>query len=606
MDKFEVLKRYFGYETFREGQETLIDSILARQDTVGIMPTGAGKSICFQIPAMLFQNTALVVSPLISLMKDQVNALVQMGIPAAYLNSSLTAAQYRTVLSRALKGQYKILYVAPERLLSESFLQVALKIKIDLLCVDEAHCVSQWGQDFRPSYLKIAEFVKHLEGRRPVVAAFTATATAHVREDIIHLLELEQPTVLTTGFDRKNLYFEVQKPKDKLTALCGFLKEANGKPGIVYCATRKIVEEVQSGLEKAGYQALAYHAGMDMEQRKQNQDSFLYDEVQIMVATNAFGMGIDKSNVAFVVHYNMPGDLESYYQEAGRAGRDGSPAKCVVFYSGQDTVLRRFLILNAKSEQFDEETAEKLLNINLERLRQMTYYCTTPDCLRQFLLQYFGDKAPAYCGNCGNCSHNFEEVNITVDAQKILSCVKRVGERYGVKLISDVLRGVKTARISASGLDKLSTFGIMRGESEKRIREVINFLLEKEYLYVLGAEYPIVKLRAKAKEVLFQGKQLTMKRAKDFKEAEISRESAQLLPENPELFAELSRLRRAIATRKGVPAFVIFSDVTLREMCQRLPQTEDEMLYVSGVGEKKLEQYGKEFLEVLCRYAENK
>ena len=423
MTTLEYLKQYFGYEAFRSGQDTLIGDILAGKDVLGIMPTGAGKSVCFQIPALMMDGLTLVVSPLISLMKDQVNALIQSGIAAAYINSSLNERQIHKALSNAKNGAYKLIYVAPERLISYDFLALAQEATISMLTVDEAHCISQWGQDFRPSYAAIPEFISKLK-TRPVVSAFTATATVVVREDIITQLELIDPTILTTGFNRPNLYFEVQKPRNKYSALTAFLENKKDLSGIVYCSTRRDVEEVQFKLEQDGYSALRYHAGLTDDERIRNQDDFLYDRAQIMVATNAFGMGIDKSNVSFVVHYNMPMDLESYYQEAGRAGRDGEPAECVLLYGGKDVNTNLWLIENTGGVEYpDEETEERCKERSRARLREMTFYCATKDCLRGYILKYFGEKPPNYCGNCGSCNTNFETVDITVDAQKIISCV---------------------------------------------------------------------------------------------------------------------------------------------------------------------------------------
>ncbi len=410
MDKYGVLKQVFGYDSFRPGQEELVDSLLSGRDAMGIMPTGAGKSICFQVPGILLPGITLVVSPLISLMRDQVNALVQAGVRGAFLNSSLTPGQYRKALYNARQGVYKIIYVAPERLLTREFLDFAQSVPVSMVCIDEAHCVSQWGQDFRPGYLKISQFLESLP-KRPVVAAFTATATRQVREDILKLVGLQNPKVVITGFNRKNLYFGVRKPRDKFRELLHILREEGDKSGIVYCSTRKLVEEVCDKLKEAGYPAARYHAGLSDEEREQSQEDFLYDRKTVMVATNAFGMGIDKSNVSYVIHYNMPKDLESYYQEAGRAGRDGSPAKCILLYSGSDVRLNRFMIEKEKdNEELDEETAKQVREKELERLKLMTFYATSRRCLRQYQLRYFGETGiPDYCGNCSICLHEERE-----------------------------------------------------------------------------------------------------------------------------------------------------------------------------------------------------
>lgn len=456
-NKLQVLKQYFGYDDFREGQEHLIDSIINGRDVVGVMPTGSGKSICFQVPAMIFTGITLVISPLISLMKDQVNALTQSGIKTAFINSSLTEAQNYAAIKGASSGSYKIIYIAPERLRSSDFLSFACAADISLVAVDEAHCVSQWGQDFRPSYRDIASFVDRLP-KRPVVAAFTATASPEVRADIIELLRLQDPTVLVTGFDRKNLFFEVQKPSCKQAALEEFLSEKKDRSGIVYCSTRNAVEEVCQRLNDKGYKASRYHAGLSDSERQTNQDDFLYDRVQIMVATNAFGMGIDKSNVSFVVHYNMPKNIESYYQEVGRAGRSGEDADCLLLYSGQDVRTNMFLIENSKDLEYPDLETEQLLKArDRQRLKEMTFFCHTTDCLRSYILKYFGEKPANYCGHCTNCTRNFESVDITIEAQKVISCVFRVKERYGVQMIIDVLRGSAKEKVIRLELDKLST-----------------------------------------------------------------------------------------------------------------------------------------------------
>lgn len=443
-DKLSVLKEYFGHDSFREGQDRITDSLLGGRDVLGIMPTGAGKSICYQVPALMFDGITIVVSPLISLMKDQVSALVQSGVAAAYINSSLTHAQYLKVLQNTESGKYKIIYVAPERLCAPAFLGICRNLNISMVAVDEAHCVSQWGQDFRPSYLKIPDFIDALNSR-PVVGAFTATATGAVRDDIKTLLRLVSPLVVTTGFDRPNLFFSVMQPKNKSIELMKLIKERKNESGIVYCSTRKAVEEVCELLQKNGFAATRYHAGLDENECRRNQDDFVYDRAAIMVATNAFGMGIDKSNVSFVIHYNMPKNMESYYQEAGRAGRDSRSADCILLYSAKDVRTNQFLINNSEpNPDLTEDEQEEVRRRDRERLKQMTFYCTTHKCLRKFILEYFGDKGPERCEKCSNCLSNHENTDITVDAQKIMSCVARTGQRYGKKVICDVL-GAKTS-----------------------------------------------------------------------------------------------------------------------------------------------------------------
>lgn len=608
-EQYQVLKRCFGYSAFREGQETAIDSILRGQDVLGVMPTGAGKSLCYQLPALMMRGVTLVISPLISLMKDQVNALTQSGIPAAYINSSLTPRQYRETLNQALAGGYKLIYVAPERLLNEDFESFIQMAQISMVTVDEAHCVSQWGQDFRPGYLDILPFIERFP-LRPVVSAFTATATQQVREDIQKLLGLQDPSIISTGFDRKNLYFEVQKPKDKLLTLIDLVRRTQGKPCIVYCATRKTVEQVGKALCARGIAAGCYHAGMSDATRQESQEAFLYDRISVLAATNAFGMGIDKSNVSTVIHYNMPADLESYYQEAGRAGRDGEPAQCILLYGGQDVVKRQFLIEHAhENETLDEDVRAGVLEKSRERLKQMTFYCHTKDCLRAYLLRYFGEDAPHYCGNCYNCTHHFEQLDITIPAQKILSCVRRTGERFGVKTVIDVLRGSKAQKILQWNLDKQSTYGLMSDVKEGRLREIIHYLAQEEYLSITDTEYPILKTGRRAKEVLSQRLPISMKIVKEQEETE-QKAPKKARPDDggtqhPELFERLRTLRGQIAAQQGVPSYIVFTNASLSDMCARLPRTKEAFMEVSGVGSAKLSRYGDEFLHEIDMYLQD-
>ena len=603
MEKTEVLRQYFGYPSFRKGQEALIDSILEGRDTLGIMPTGAGKSLCFQVPALMLEGVTLVISPLISLMKDQVSALCQAGIRAAYLNSSLTYPQYRKALANACVGVYKIIYVAPERLLTEEFLAFSHRVRIALVTVDEAHCISQWGQDFRPSYLKVPEFVAQLD-ERPVLAAFTATATEEVKRDIAAMLSLRDPFTITTGFNRDNLYFEVDKPPDKMAALLRYLRDNPGKSGIVYCTTRKTVEEVCQKLRTAGYPATRYHAGLSPEERRDNQEDFLYDRAPLMVATNAFGMGIDKSNVAFVLHYNMPGSMEAYYQEAGRAGRDGQPAQCILYYSGQDVATNRFLIEHGEgAPDADEETTARLREQDKERLKQMTFYCHTADCLREYILRYFGETPENYCGNCGNCSRNFEEADVTREAQLLVEGIARTGQRFGAKMVLDILRGSGNARILSGGFDKLPVYGKLAGVGEKRLRAILQFLELRGFVENTGDEYPVLRLRETAEDLMREDAALTMKIAREEAPAP-ARKSREPVPANPGLFDALRALRAKLAAAQSVPAYVVFSDATLRDMCARLPADADEMLEVSGVGQAKFAKYGEAFLGAIRDYTD--
>lgn len=602
MQKLDVLRQVFGYSSFRKGQEALIDSILSGRDTLGIMPTGAGKSLCFQVPALLFEGITLVVSPLISLMKDQVGALCQAGVRAAYLNSALTLAQYRKALANACAGMYKIIYVAPERLETERFLEFAKQVRIDLVTVDEAHCISHWGQDFRPSYLKVPAFISSLE-RRPVVAAFTATATALVREDTVNMLGLQDPFVQVTGFNRENLYFEVAKPADKKAALHRYLRENPEKSGIVYCLTRKTVEEVCLSLQADGIPATRYHAGLPAEERQANQDDFLYDRRPVMVATNAFGMGIDKSNVSFVIHYNMPKNIEGYYQEAGRAGRDGQPAQCILYYAGQDVALNQFLIHHGEGNpDAGEEAAVRLKEQDQERLRQMTFYCHTADCLREYILQYFGEKPENYCGNCSNCCGHFEEIDVTEEARDILAVIARTGQRFGAKMIVDILRGSENARILSLGFQKLPEYGRLSKQKEKRLRDILHVLELRGYVEREPGEYPILRLLKPSQRLIDRAESLIIKAAKT--EPPASSKKKTPVSVHPDLFTDLRALRLKLAMAQGVPAYVIFSDATLQDMCARLPGTREEMLEVSGVGQTKYDRYGEAFLQAIAAYME--
>jgi len=611
IDKRTLLKQYFGYDEFREGQEELIDSILEGRDTFGIMPTGAGKSLCFQIPALMLKGITLVISPLISLMKDQVEALNQAGIHAAYLNSSLTSGQYFKALQFAREGRYPIIYVAPERLLTDSFLDFALHTKIAMVAVDEAHCVSQWGQDFRPSYLKITEFVERLPCR-PVISAFTASATKEVKEDIIDILMLRTPMVRSTGFDRPNLYFEVQTPKSKYAALSEYLKRHVGESGIIYCLTRKQVEEVCAALIKEGAAATRYHAGLSDAERKKNQEDFIYDRAPLMVATNAFGMGIDKSNVRFVVHYNMPKNMESYYQEAGRAGRDGEPAECILYYSGQDVITNQFFIEhNQDNEELDEITRRLVRERDYERLRKMTFYCFTNDCLRDYMLRYFGEYGKNYCGNCLNCISQFEEVDVTDIAGKLIGCARESGQRYGVNVLLDTLHGAATAKIRQYRMDKNSHYGALAKVPAYRLRQVMNHLLLNGYLRLTDDDYMLVKLTEKSRPVLDGTERISMKLAKEQerkekpkKKGKSSAAAGELGEKGRQLFEKLRSLRTEIAREEKVPPYIVFSDKSLVHMCILKPRSKREMLQVSGVGEYKYEKYGERFLQVIIGESE--
>ena len=587
MHPTEILKQYFGYDEFREGQLELIDALAHGRDVLGVMPTGAGKSLCYQVPAMLLPGVTLVISPLISLMRDQVQALAANGISAAYINSSLTESQWRQAIANARNGQYKIIYIAPERLSAPSMSELAQELQISLIAIDEAHCISQWGQDFRPSYLDIPRFVESLPVR-PVLAAFTATATPRVCDDILGTLGLCTPLTLITGFDRPNLYFEVKQPKDKYSALVQYLKKNDGN-GIVYCSTRKEVESVTEKLIADGYSAARYHAGLSDNERNGAQDDFLYDRVKIIIATNAFGMGIDKSNVRFVIHYNMPQNVESYYQEAGRAGRDGLPGDCLLFYARKDINTALFLI--NKSENSDEIVRNRQL------LNKMERYCEADGCLRRYMLEYFGERTDNDCGNCGNCNGNFEETDVTIDAKKVLSHIIRLnnaGKRFMFTHTADILLG------KSDDFHDLPTFGLMKGVSRQYIRQLILRLTALGYIRDDG----FLSAAKEASEVVFGEASVTIRGAKpndsSRKEKTKKRDEYPKYALSEEMLVKLKELRLEIAHEEKVPAFVIFSDATLVDMCQKRPCTIEEMLDVSGVGKVKLERYGTRFLQLLC------
>jgi len=604
MDKHTVLRTVFGHSGFRPGQERLIDGILGGRDVFGIMPTGGGKSVCYQVPALMLDGITVVISPLISLMKDQVMALKGAGVPAAYINSSLTVDQIRAVYRNMRAKKYKIVYVAPERLSGEGFLSLARQLPISLVAVDEAHCISQWGQDFRPSYLRILEFLNSLP-KRPVLAAFTATATEEVRMDILRILQLQDPVTVITGFDRPNLRYEVQRPRSKPAALLDLVKARRDRCGIVYCATRGNVEKICGKLKEQGIRATRYHAGLEPEERQKNQEDFLYDRAEVMVATNAFGMGIDKSNVSYVIHYNMPKSLEAYYQEAGRAGRDGEPAECVLLYNAGDIQTARHLIFESQeNSELSPGERYQVQQQDLARLEQMCGYCKTDKCLRGYILDYFGQEHGDGCANCGNCLGDYIQRDITREAQMILSCVKRIRDKLGYSLgagsVVAVLAGSRGERIGELRLDELSTYGLMHGIQRARIREMIDHL-ESEGLLWADPAHGGLQLTETAAEVLFQGAAVFMREKRtETPRSRITDVKPSISDEG--LMQALKRLRSELARREGVPAYIIFTNATLADMAAKAPTDPEGFLQVSGVGQKKAERYGAQFLEVILKY----
>lgn len=608
MNALETLKTYFGYDTFREGQEKIVEAILTNRDVLAIMPTGAGKSICYQIPALILPGITLVISPLISLMQDQVKALNDAGIHAAFINSSLTENQISKALYLAASGRYKIIYVAPERLENYEFLEFAKNVEISMVTVDEAHCISQWGQDFRPSYLKIVEFIKNLP-KRPIVSAFTATATEEVKNDILCTLSLEDPEVVITGFDRKNLYYSVENIRRKDEFIMEYIEKHPTESGIIYCATRKNVDNLFELLFKRGVPVTRYHAGLTNETRKKNQDDFIYDRTPVIIATNAFGMGIDKSNVRYVIHYNMPQSMENYYQEAGRAGRDGENSQCILLFSLQDVMIDRMLLDNKDFSDVDEEDEYLIRQRDIRRLQTMEGYCKTTGCLRNYILEYFGEKTSGPCDNCGNCHREYHEVDMTAEAKWVVNCVAETRGRYGLTIVLGTLMGAKRARLRELRTDQYKSYGALSGHSEAELRTLISQMTEMGYLYQTQEKYSVLKLGnitplkdENIRVIMRTYEEKEPDKKKKIQKTVRKRSTDALTSAGYDLFEILRKLRLEIAKEESMPPYIIFSDKTLIDMCVKKPSDEEEMLNVSGVGANKLKKYGQRFLEEIQKF----
>lgn len=632
MDASQVLKQYFGYDSFRKGQSDIIEAILQGQDALAIMPTGAGKSVCYQVPAMLLSGITIVISPLISLMQDQVKSLNEAGINAAYINSTLSEQQMYKALDYAAQGKYKIIYVAPERLETMSFMTFAQKADISMVTIDEAHCISQWGQDFRPSYLKIVDFIDSLP-ERPVVSAFTATATSEVKTDIECILKLKSPKLVVTGFDRKNLYYSVEhlSGKKKDAYIAAYIKEHMDESGIIYCATRKNVDKLYDEFSSLGISVTKYHAGLDNETRKQNQDDFIYDRVQVVIATNAFGMGIDKSNVRYVIHYNMPQSMENYYQEAGRAGRDGGESQCILLFSAQDVIIGKFLLDSKEFEGVEDEDRSVIRERDLHRLHTMEMYCKTTECLRNYILSYFGEKTGEPCGNCGNCNNEYEQIDMTADAKWVINCLAETHGRFGLSIVLGTLLGAKRARLKEVGALNYKSYGKLSNRKEAELRLLIDQMINAGYVIQTDGEYSVLRM-GDISPLRDENTHVYIKKAKKTYASELLKGGGQtggeavsgnasagtagsrpasrtrkkstdsLTASGYELFERLRALRLVIAREEGVPPYIIFNDKTLIDMCEKLPVDADTMLSVSGVGQNKLMKYGSRFTEEISTF----
>lgn len=632
MDASQVLKQYFGYDSFRKGQSDIIEAILQGQDALAIMPTGAGKSVCYQVPAMLLSGITIVISPLISLMQDQVKSLNEAGINAAYINSTLSEQQMYKALDYAAQGKYKIIYVAPERLETMSFMTFAQKADISMVTIDEAHCISQWGQDFRPSYLKIVDFIDSLP-ERPVVSAFTATATSEVKTDIECILKLKSPKLVVTGFDRKNLYYSVEhlSGKKKDAYIAAYIKEHMDESGIIYCATRKNVDKLYDEFSSLGISVTKYHAGLDNETRKQNQDDFIYDRVQVVIATNAFGMGIDKSNVRYVIHYNMPQSMENYYQEAGRAGRDGGESQCIMLFSPQDVIIDKFLLDSKEFEGVEDEDRSIIKERDLHRLHTMEMYCKTTECLRNYILSYFGEKTGEPCGNCGNCNNEYEQIDMTADAKWVINCLAETHGRFGLSIVLGTLLGAKRARLKEVGALNYKSYGKLSNRKEAELRLLIDQMINDGYVIQTDGEYSVLRM-GDISPLRDENTHVYIKKAKKTYASELLKGGGQtggeavsgnasagtagsrpasrtrkkstdsLTAAGYELFERLRALRLVIAREEGVPPYIIFNDKTLIDMCEKLPVDADTMLSVSGVGQNKLMKYGSRFTEEISTF----